>query len=234
MSLNDLIDRKLVREFVESKIFDLAMAAPLILWFGWNAIQVRPTLARDARLMLAGEANLTIILQFFALFASALFDLLLVWLLAVRTVPVRKAKGLLPRLCGFAGTFLGVAVLRLKVVDLSLPWQVLADVLVLGGSLGSALVLSRLGKAFAIMPEARQLVTTGPYAHVRHPLYAVEMITLIGIAIQFVQPWAGLITLGVLILQVIRSLFEEQVLLEAFADYAAYRARTKRFIPGII
>lgn len=234
MKLDDVIDRKLVREFVNSKIFDLAMAAPLILWFGWNAVKVRPTLARDAGLMLAGSANLVIVLQFFSVFASVLFDLLLVWLLATRTVPVRKAKGLLPRLAGFAGTFLGVTVLRLPVVDLSLPWQALADLLVLGGSLGSALVLSRLGKSFAIMPEARQLVTSGPYAYARHPLYAVEMLTLIGVAIQFAQPWAALITLGVLILQVIRSLFEEQVLAEAFPDYDAYRARTKRFIPGII
>ena len=109
-----------------------------------------------------------------------------------------------------------------------------AFLLVLGGSLGSALVLSRLGKAFAIMPEARQLVTAGPYAYARHPLYAVEMLTLIGVAMQFEQPWAALITLGVLILQVVRSLFEEQVLMEAFPEYAAYRTRTKRFIPGLI
>jgi protein-S-isoprenylcysteine O-methyltransferase Ste14 len=31
-----------------------------------------------------------------------------------------------------------------------------------------------------------------------------------------------------------RTVFEEEVLSEAFPEYAAYRARVKRFIPGVI
>lgn len=222
------------RDFARTKIFDLIMAVPLIAWFGWNALKVRPALAYDAARMVAGHADLLAVLQFLALFASVVFDLLLVWLLIAREVPVKKSKGVWPRLCGFAGTFLGVTTLQLPVVHLSLPWQALADLLVLGGNVGSALVLQRLGKAFSIMPEARQLVTTGPYAYARHPLYAVEMITIAGIALQFEQPWAGLIAAAVIALQVIRSLFEEQVLIEAYPEYAAYRARTARFIPYIL
>ena len=140
----------------------------------------------------------------------------------------------MPRLCGFAGTFLGVGILHLPVAPLNLFWQIAADIFVLGGSLGSVLVLSRLGKAFSIMPEARMLVTSGPYAYARHPLYAVEAITVVGIAMQFQQPWAALLGVAVIVLQVIRSLFEERVLMEAYPEYAAYRAKTKRFIPGVI
>jgi protein-S-isoprenylcysteine O-methyltransferase Ste14 len=33
---------------------------------------------------------------------------------------------------------------------------------------------------------------------------------------------------------VIRSLFEERVLSAAYPEYGAYRAKTARFIPGII
>jgi protein-S-isoprenylcysteine O-methyltransferase Ste14 len=33
---------------------------------------------------------------------------------------------------------------------------------------------------------------------------------------------------------VIRSVFEERVLSEAYPEYAAYKARTARFVPGII
>jgi protein-S-isoprenylcysteine O-methyltransferase Ste14 len=110
----------------------------------------------------------------------------------------------------------------------------IAALLVGLGSLGSALVLARLGKSFSIMPEARNLVTGGPYAYARHPLYAVEMVTLLGTAIQFAQPWATLLAAGVVALQVTRSLFEEQVLAEAYPEYETYRRRTKRFIPGII
>jgi len=33
---------------------------------------------------------------------------------------------------------------------------------------------------------------------------------------------------------VIRTIYEERVLVEAYPEYVAYRARTKRFIPGLI
>jgi protein-S-isoprenylcysteine O-methyltransferase Ste14 len=122
----------------------------------------------------------------------------------------------------------------LPIVDLSLPWQLAADILVLGGNLAAVLILSRLGRAFAIMPEARLLVTGGPYRYARHPLYTAEAVIVTGIAIQFQQPWAVLLAAVVIGLQIARSVFEEQVLVEAYPDYEAYRARTKRFIPGII
>ena len=110
-----------------------------------------------------------------------------------------------------------------------MPWQTVAAALVFAGSLGSAIVLAQLGKSFSIMPEARALVTGGPYAYARHPLYAVEFLTIAGTAIQFAQPWAALLALGVIVLQVLRTIFEERVLSEAYPEYAGYRARVKRF-----
>ncbi len=76
------------------------------------------------------------------------------------------------------------------------------------------------------------LVTGGPYAWARHPLYVMEFITIIGTAIQFAQPWAALLALGVILLQVLRTIFEERVLSEAYPEYAGYQARVKRF--GVI
>jgi protein-S-isoprenylcysteine O-methyltransferase Ste14 len=61
-----------------------------------------------------------------------------------------------------------------------------------------------------------------------------EVVGLAGNAILFQQPWALLLLAVVIALQVARSHFEEQVLGEAFPEYAAYRARTWRFIPGVI
>jgi len=84
------------------------------------------------------------------------------------------------------------------------------------------------------MPEARSLVTSGPYAFARHPLYAVEMLCIAGNAILFLQPWAGVLAALVAALQVARSVFEERVLGDAYPEYAGYRARVKRFIPGVI
>jgi protein-S-isoprenylcysteine O-methyltransferase Ste14 len=211
------------------KLYDFAAGLPLILWFGYGAIKLRPDLAADARALLAAPDSLLANLRFFALFAAMAFNLLLIYLIVVRTEPVRRASGILPRLYGFAGTFLGVGILYLQPLDLSLFWQTVAAALVFAGSLGSAIVLAKLGKAFAIMPEARLLVTSGPYAWARHPLYMMEIITLIGTAIQFQQPWAGLLALAVILLQVARTIFEERVLTAAYPEYASYRARVKRF-----
>jgi protein-S-isoprenylcysteine O-methyltransferase Ste14 len=218
--------------FRRGKLYDFAAGLPLILWFGYNTVRLRPNLVANARAVLEQPDSLLANVRFFALFAAVAFNLLLIYLIVVRTEPVRRSTGIMPRLCGFAGTFLGVGILYLEPVPLSLPWQVAAAVLVFAGSLGSVIALGRLGKSFSIMPEARTLVTGGPYAYARHPLYAMEFVTLAGIAIQFAQPWAALLALGVVVLQVLRTHFEERVLRAAYPEYERYAARVKRF--GII
>jgi len=226
-------DQRLLRA-QDSKLYDVIAALPLILWFAYGAWQIRPYIINDIVLITTGRASLFAWVQLFSLSAAAGFNLLLVYLLIIRDKPVRKSKGWLPRFCAFMGTFLGVGMLQLPVVQLTLSMQILTALLIGIGSLASVLVLWRLGKSFSIMPEARTLVTAGPYAHARHPLYAVEMITIVGMALQFAQPWAALLTLLVLSFLVLRTVFEERVLVEAFPDYVAYRAKTARFIPGII
>lgn len=218
----------------QTKVYDAIVALPLIIWFAYGAWQLRAVVVRDGAMMIAGTGNLLTWVQFFSLLAAVCFDLLLVYLLVVRDRPVGKAKGVLPRLFAFVGTFLGVGILQLPVAALGLGMQVVAALLIGLGSLGSFLVLWRLGKSFSIMPEARKLVTAGPYAWARHPLYAVEMITIIGTALQFQAPLSWLIALVVVALLWIRTHYEEQVLEENFPEYGEYRARTKRFIPGII
>jgi protein-S-isoprenylcysteine O-methyltransferase Ste14 len=220
------------REFQQTKTYDLIAGLPLILWFGYGLVQLRPNLAADARGILLQPDQLIFYLRFFALFAAAAFNLLLIYLVVVRNRPVKRSSGFLPRFFGVAGTFLGVAIIYLKPLNLSLPWQSVAAFLVFAGALGSAIVLTKLGKAFSIMPEARLLVTGGPYAWARHPLYVMEFITILGTAIQFAQPWAALLAIGVVIFQVLRTVFEERILAEAYPDYASYQARVKRF--GVI
>src|SRR6185312_5932254 len=149
------------------KLYDLTAGLPLILWFGYSAINLRPDLAADARALLDAPGSLLANLRFFALFTAMAFNLLLIYLVVVRTQPVRRASGIVPRLCGFAGTFLGVGILHLKPLELSLFWQSVAAALVFAGTMGSLIVLAKLGKSFAIMPEARVLVTAGPYAWAR-------------------------------------------------------------------
>jgi len=182
----------------QTKLYDAIAALPLILWFVYGVLQLRPVLAGDAHLIATGAAQPFHWVQFVSLGLAALFDLLLIYLLVVRDRPVAKSRGVLPRVFGFVGTFMGVGILQLPVAKLGMAGQTLAALLIGVGSLGSLLVLWRLGKSFSIMPEARKLVTSGPYSFARHPLYTVEMITICGTALQFQAPWSWVVAAAVI------------------------------------
>jgi protein-S-isoprenylcysteine O-methyltransferase Ste14 len=218
-----------LEKFRRGKLYDLMMGLPLIAWFVYVMIGMRPELTDDARAVLAQPGNLMFNLRFCGYVAAAAFAFLNIYMIVMRTAPVLRARGILPRAFAIAGTFLGVGINHLRPVPLHIGWTSLAFALILAGSAGSVIAIGNLGKSFSIMPEARKLVTGGPYAIARHPLYAAEMLSIAGTAILYQQPWAGLLAAGVLILLIIRSHFEEKVLMEAYPEYAAYRARVKRF-----
>ncbi len=222
------------QRFQRSKTYDLLAAVPLIAWYALGAWRQWPTLSLRIAQCAAGKAGLLEILQLLAVAGSMIFSILLIYLLAMRQPPTRKAKGILPRIAAILGTFLTVGIIQLKAQTLPLGLQALADLFLFGSATLAVIVLVKLGDAFSIMPEARRLVTTGPYAMVRHPLYVVEEIGVIGLAIQFAQPWASLLAFASIGLQVLRSEYEERVLMEEFPDYAAYRAKTWRFVPYVI
>jgi protein-S-isoprenylcysteine O-methyltransferase Ste14 len=75
--------------------------------------------------------------------------------------------------------------------------------------------------------------TQGPYALVRHPLYAAEIIGAIGLFLQYASPWTALLMVISLGFQLQRMRNEERVLGATFPEYAAYAARTRRLIPGV-
>ena len=93
-------------------------------------------------------------------------------------------------------------------------------------------VLHWLGRAFSIMPEARRLVTHGPYRLIRHPLYLCEEIAVIGIFIQVVSPLAAALLILHAGFQFQRMLNEEKVLSATFPDYEDYARQTPRLIPA--
>jgi len=222
-----------LENFRRTKIFDLLAASPLILWYVLGLRRQAPITLIRLQELIDGTINLLDFLQFIALMGSFVLSFVLVYLLITRRTPELKSYGVLPRAVAIGGTFVGNGFLYLRVVDLPLPLQALADVLIIAGTIGSLLTVSRLGASFSVMPEARKLVTRGPYSVIRHPLYLAEMIGVLGLVLQFQQPWATLVGAAVFGLQYWRTVFEERVLMQAYPDYTTYRARTWRFLPYV-
>lgn len=90
-----------------------------------------------------------------------------------------------------------------------------------------------LGKSFSLLPQARRLVTTGPYRYVRHPIYLGGLLITVGeIWLRF-SPLVVLLNVLFVAAQIVRLHYEEQILDRVFPDYREYRARTSALIPGI-
>jgi protein-S-isoprenylcysteine O-methyltransferase Ste14 len=223
-----------LESFRRTKTFDLLAASPLILWYLLGFRRQTPITLVHLQELVNGTINLLNFLQLIALLGSFVLIFILVYLLITRRTPELRSYGALPRVVAVCGTFLGNGFLYLRAVQLTLPVQVLADILIIAGTIGAIVAASRLGDSFSLMPEARNLVTTGPYAVIRHPLYLAEMIGILGLVLQFEQPWALFLGAAVFGLQYWRTVFEERILTQAYPDYATYRARTWRFLPYVI
>jgi protein-S-isoprenylcysteine O-methyltransferase Ste14 len=146
---------------------------------------------------------------------------------------VGKAPGLAPRLIAFAGSYLMLVLPFFPSSEMSLGASVASAALMFLGNGLSVYVLFWLGRSLSIMAEARRLVTTGPYAVVRHPLYVAEELAVLGLFIQFASAWAAVLLVIHIALQFRRMRYEENVLRDTFPEYGEYAQRTRRLIPGI-
>lgn len=95
-----------------------------------------------------------------------------------------------------------------------------------------ASVLS-LGTCFGVLPEARGLVTRGPYRLVRHPVYLGEMSAFVGLVVANATPWSVGGLGALLVAQAVRMWMEEQALALEFPEYRDYAARTPRIVPRL-
>jgi len=154
-------------------------------------------------------------------------------LMILRRQPLGKASGFYPRFAAVAGTFMSLAIVMLPARELSTPLYVVSTLLIVGG-IGFALyAVIELGRSLSMLPEARRLVTNGPYSVIRHPLYLGEAIALVGITLQYLSPWALALLLLQCIFQLERMKNEELVLSRVFPEYRDYAAHTVRLLPGV-
>lgn len=118
------------------------------------------------------------------------------------------------------------------------PWRGAAGLVVFGAGLGFAVWARRhLGRNWGTPMTQKtdpELITSGPYRWVRHPIYTGIVLALAGTAVAL--NWTWLIAAALALSYFVYSaLVEERNLIEQFPDaYPAYQRSTKMLVPHLL
>jgi protein-S-isoprenylcysteine O-methyltransferase Ste14 len=85
----------------------------------------------------------------------------------------------------------------------------------------------------AANPTAGGIVTTGPYAYIRHPIYTAACLFVWAGVIAHWSTTAAVLGSLVLIGALVRMGCEELMVVEQYPEYAEYARKTKRMIPFV-
>ncbi|MCA9864916.1 MAG: isoprenylcysteine carboxylmethyltransferase family protein [Anaerolineae bacterium] len=84
------------------------------------------------------------------------------------------------------------------------------------------------------LQDGQQVVTTGPYRYVRHPMYSGTLLSLIAVALSLGSWWMLLPAVAGIVLFVGRTRREDLTLQEKLPGYRDYAQQTRyRLIPGL-
>jgi protein-S-isoprenylcysteine O-methyltransferase Ste14 len=138
---------------------------------------------------------------------------------------------------------LSVATIVLPALDVRLgwshvPWPVcLVAYVVMLTAYAFVLWVFRMNRYASRIVEVQPgqaVISTGPYAYVRHPLYASQFVMVPAFMIALGSWWAGAIMLFIAVPLVLRIRNEEDVLRRELAGYAEYCEKVRyRMVPGI-
>ena len=202
---------------VPSLFFSLFLARELILlWGGLQGVR-RP---------------LDLLFVFQQLLALAYFTLLVV-LYAVRLPQRGTDHRLAVIFIAFSGTFAAIGASFVPGGTRREELVLVADVLATAGLAYSVWGLAYLRRSFSIIPEARRMVTGGPYALSRHPVYLGEVATAIGVNLA-TAGWLSALAIAYFIAcELMRIRWEERILALAFpSEYPEYARRVPRYLPN--
>jgi protein-S-isoprenylcysteine O-methyltransferase Ste14 len=120
----------------------------------------------------------------------------------------------------------------------AVPWflVVSSQVLVLSGYLLFFFVMKENSYASRVVEvqQGQTVVTTGPYALVRHPMYLAVLVMLFFSPLALGSFWAMIPTLFTPLVLVLRIRDEEEMLVQELPGYREYTQQTsRRLIPGI-
>jgi len=123
-----------------------------------------------------------------------------------------------------------------RVRPLWTPQPILGSVIILAGAalIGWTMRVFRSWRFQARIDAGHRLSTDGPFAWVRHPIYAALDLLALGTLVWIPTAWTGAGLLLMAVMGDVRARGEEKVLLAAFGEsYRRYRASVRRFVPKI-
>ena len=136
-----------------------------------------------------------------------------------------------PWLLAAGGTFGG---LLLRPSGAHPAWGVTGGLaLQLSGLVLAVAALVTLGRSFGFVAADRGVVTRGPYALVRHPVYAAYIVIQLGYLMQSISLRNAVVVAFATCCNVGRAIAEERVLASS-GTYQDYRQRVRwRLVPGV-
>lgn len=113
---------------------------------------------------------------------------------------------------------------------------IVGNILCTAGLVFMFLAIVALRKVIQVEPEPKaggSLITTGPYRWFRHPIYSGIVVVIVGMFLRrptSLVAVAAFVTIGFL---VVKTKYEESLLLQRYPDYAEYRERSLGVIPWV-
>jgi protein-S-isoprenylcysteine O-methyltransferase Ste14 len=127
---------------------------------------------------------------------------------------------------------------RWKISHMPLWLNVAGGLLIVGGFAATVPVFAANSFAAPVVKiqkeRGQHLIDTGPYAIVRHPMYAAALLYVVGMPL-LLGSWIGLALVPLLVLGLApRAVREERLLKDELPGYADYMARVRwRLIPHV-
>ena len=140
----------------------------------------------------------------------------------------------------FAGLF---AMMAFSAYDHRVGWSsvptavcVIGDLLIVAGLVGAMLVVvqNRYAGASIRVEEGQKLASTGLYKLVRHPMYAANLVLMVGIPLALGSYWGLLLIIPAQLVLVLRILDEEKLLTQELGGYREYQQHVRyRLVPYV-